>query len=215
MRNAAVAASGANVQVNTHSAARKYMAPTALDPEIARSVAAAPKINNGVANGSTISESSTLPRRSPIVSPAPMAPSQLKVTVPKAKLSIIVANAATGIPSAVATIGDTITSAAPLTSQWAQVFATTMTVSPCELRQSCSNVPSSASLLNNESSDSSDDSSAAVQSTPGEMSRSSDSCRLNPRGNSVVTIRKNTNGCNNCSGRRKLRHNSRRTISTN
>ena len=53
MRNAAVAANGANVQVNTHSAAKKYNAPTALVPEIARSVAAAPKINNGVASGST------------------------------------------------------------------------------------------------------------------------------------------------------------------
>src|SRR5271167_4135478 len=121
IRNAAVAANGASVQVNTHSDARKYKGPTALVPEIARSVAAAPKINSGVASGSTISDSSTLPRRSPIVSPAPMAPSQLKVTVPRARLSIIVANAARGIPSAVATIGEAITSAAPVTSQCAQV----------------------------------------------------------------------------------------------
>src|SRR5580692_1368393 len=168
MRNAAVAASGANVQVNTHSAARKYKGPTALVPETARSVAAAPNINNGVASGSTISESSTLPRRSPIVSPAPMAPSQLKVMVPKAKLSIMVANAATGIANAIATIGETTTNAAPVTSQCAQVFATTMRVRLCPLRLSCSKVPSSASLLNSESKDSSEDNSAAVQSTPGD-----------------------------------------------
>jgi len=117
MRNAAVAANGASVHVKTHSAAKKYKAPTVLVPEIARSVAAAPKISSGVANGNTIRESSTLPRRNPIVKPAPMAPSQLKVSVPKAKLSIIVANAPVGILSAVATIGETTTNASPVTSQ--------------------------------------------------------------------------------------------------
>src|ERR1700722_25765 len=121
MRNAAVAANGANVQVNTHSAAKKYKAPTALIPEIARSVAAAPKINNGVASGSTINDNSTLPRRNPMVRPAPMAPSQLKVSVPRPKLNIIVANALAGIPSAVATSGDTNTSATPVTNQCAKV----------------------------------------------------------------------------------------------
>src|ERR1700690_884959 len=194
MRNAAVAANGASVQVNTHSAAKKYKAPAVLVPEIARSVAAAPKINNGVASGRTINDSSTLPRRRPMVRPAPMAPTQLKVSVPKAKLSIIVSNAVVGISSAVATIGDTTTKASPVTSQWAQVLATTMSVSPCPLSASCSKVPSSASFLNKESSDSSDDSSAATQSTPGAMSRSCDSCRLNPNGNKVVTMRKNTSG---------------------
>src|ERR1700722_13216806 len=130
MRNAVVAANGASVQVNTHSAAKKYKAPAALVPDIARSVAPAPKINNGMASGSTISESNTLPRFNPTVRPAPMAPSQLKVRVPKPKLSIIVANALPGIPRAVPTMGDTSTSAAPVTSQCAKVFATTITVNP-------------------------------------------------------------------------------------
>ncbi len=89
----------------------------------------------------------------------------------------------------------------------------TITVSPCPDSANCSKVPSSASLLNSASSDSSDDSSAATQSTPGAMSRSSDSCTLKPSGNSVVTIKKNTSGCSSCSGRRKLRHSSRRTTS--
>jgi len=65
MRSAAAAANGAKVQVNTHSAAKKYKAPTALVPETARSVAAAPKISSGVASGNTINDSSTLPRRRP------------------------------------------------------------------------------------------------------------------------------------------------------
>ena len=124
-----------------------------------------------------------------------MAPNQLNVKVPRARLDIMVANAATGIASAVPTSGDTSTSAAPLTSQCAKVFATTITVSPWPQSASCSNVPSSASLLNSESSDSRDDSSAATQSTPGAISRSSDSCRLKPSGNKVVTIKKNTSGC--------------------
>ena len=51
-------------------------------------------MSSGIASGSTISDSSTLPRLSPTVSAAPMAPSQLKVNVPSAKLPIIVANAA-------------------------------------------------------------------------------------------------------------------------
>ncbi len=70
-----------------------------------------------MASGSTISDNSTLPRFKPTVSPAPMAPSQLKVKVPKPKLSIIVANTALGIPRAVPTIGETNTSARPVTSQ--------------------------------------------------------------------------------------------------
>src|SRR5882724_9909823 len=197
MRNAAVAANGASVQVNTHSAAKKYKAPVGLTPDRALSVAPAPKISNGIASGSTIKDKSTLPRRNPTVSPAPMAPSQLKVRVPRPKLSIIVVNALPGIPSAVATTGDAKTSATPVTNQCAKVFATTMSVSPCPESASCSKVPSSASLLKSASSDKRDDSSAATQSTPGAMSRSSDNCRLNPKGNNVVTIKKNTKGCNN------------------
>src|ERR1700722_90380 len=115
--NAAVAANGASVHVNTQSAARKYKAPAALTPEIARSVAPAPKISSGMASGNTISDNSTLPRFRPTVRPAPVAPSQLKVKVPKPRLSIIVANAAAGIPKAVPTTGDTSTSARPVTSQ--------------------------------------------------------------------------------------------------
>src|ERR1700722_11817420 len=130
MRNATVAANGASVQVNTHSAARKYKAPAGLTPDIARSVAPAPKINNGIASGNTIKDKSTLPRRRPTVRPAPMAPSQLKVKVPSARLPIIVAKVLAGIPRAVPTMGDTSTSAAPVTSQWAMVFATTITVNP-------------------------------------------------------------------------------------
>src|SRR3982074_3456561 len=107
MRNAAVAANGASVQVNTHSAAKKYNAPVGLTPDSALSVAPAPKINNGIANGSTIKDKSTLPRRNPTVRPAPMAPSQLKVRVPRPKLSIMVANALPGIPTAAPTTGDT------------------------------------------------------------------------------------------------------------
>src|ERR1700683_3172631 len=118
MRSAAAAANGAKVQVNTHSAAKKYKAPTTLVPETARSVAAAPKISSGVASGNTINDSSTLPRRRPIVKPAPIAPNQLKVSVPSARLSSIVANAPTGMPSAVPTIGETNTKARPVTSQW-------------------------------------------------------------------------------------------------
>ena len=108
-----------------------------------------------------------------------------------------------------ATTGDTSTSAAPLTSQCAKVFAITMTVRLCPDSANCSKVPSSASLLNSESSDSSEASSAATHSTPGAMSRSSDNCRLNPSGNKVVTIKKNTSGCSSCSGRLKLRRSSR------
>ena len=65
-----------------------------------------------------------------------------------------------------------------------------ITVSPCPDSANCSNVPSSASLLNSASNDRSDDSSAATQSTPGAMSRSSDNCTLRPSGNRVVTIEK-------------------------
>ena len=166
-----------------------------------------------MASGSTISDNSTLPRFRPTVSPAPMAPSQLKVSVPSAKLASMVGKAAVGIPSAVATSGDASTNAAPLTSQCAKVFATMITVNPCPDSANCSNVPSSASLLNSASNDRSDDSSAATQSTPGAMSRSSDNCTLRPSGNRVVTMRKNTSGCSSCSGRRKLRHSSRRTTS--
>src|ERR1700694_1124765 len=215
MRNAAVAAKGASVQVNTHSAAKKYNAPVGLTPESALSVAPARKINSGIASGSTIKERSTLPRRNPTVRPAPMAPSQLKCRVHSPKLSIIVQNPLPGIPSAVPTMGDTKTSATPVTNQCAKVFATTMSVSPCPESASCSKVPSSASLLNSASSDNRDDSSAATQSTPGAMSRSSDNSKLNPKGNNVVTIKKNTKGCNNWSGRRKLRHSSRRTTKLN
>src|SRR5258708_8163018 len=197
MRNATVAANGASVHVNTQSAARKYSAPVGLTPDIALSVAPAPKINNGMASGSTIRDKSTLPRRTPTVRPAPMAPSQLKVSVPKPKLSIMVANALTGIPTAVPTTGDARTSATPVTNQCAKVLATTMSVSPCPESASCSKVPSSASLLNSASSDTRDDNSAATQTTPAAMSRSSDNCRLKPRGNNVVTIKKNTKGCNN------------------
>ncbi len=96
--------------------------------------------------------------------------------------------------SAVATTGDTSTSAAPLNSQCAAVFAMTMTVKLWPDSANCSKVPSSASLLNSESSDNRDDSSAATQSTPGAMSRSSDNCTLKPKGNRVVTIKKNTSG---------------------
>src|ERR1700730_283367 len=172
MRNAVVAANGASVHVNTQSAARKYSAPVGLTPDIALSVAPAPKINNGIASGR-------------------------KVRVPRLKLSIMVANALPGMPKAVPTTGDTRTSATPVTNQCAKVFATTMSVNPWPESANCSKVPSSASLLNNASSDSRDDSSAATQSTPGAMSRSSDNCRLKPKGNNVVTIKKNTKGCNN------------------
>src|SRR3979490_782565 len=197
MRKATVAANGASVQVNTQRAAKKYNAPAGLTPDMALSVAPAPKINNGIASGSTIRDKSTFPRRNPTVRPAPMAPSQLKVSVPSDKLTIMVAKALPGIPRAVPTTGDAKTSAAPVTNQWAKVFATTMTVRSWPASASCSNVPSSASLLNSASSDSRDDSSAATQSTPGAMSRSSDNCRLKPKGNNVVTIKKNTKGCNN------------------
>src|SRR3979490_3543656 len=98
MRNAAVAANGASVQVNTHSAAKKYNAPVGLTPDSALSVAPAPKINNGIASGSTIKDRSTLPRRNPTVSQAPRAPSQLKVRVPSPNRSIIVPNALAGMP---------------------------------------------------------------------------------------------------------------------
>ena len=113
MRNATVAANGASVHVNTQRAARKYSAPDALTPEMALSVAPAPNINSGMASGNTMSESSTLPRFNPTVRPAPMAPNQLKVKVPNTKLINMVAKAVPGIPSAVATTGDTTTSAAP------------------------------------------------------------------------------------------------------
>jgi hypothetical protein len=96
--------------------------------------------------------------------------------------------------SAVPTTGDTSTNAAPLTNQCASVFARTITYRPWPDNTSCSKVPSSASLLNNASSDSRDASSAATQSTPGAISRSSDNCTLNPNGNKVVTIKKNTKG---------------------
>ena len=96
--------------------------------------------------------------------------------------------------SAMPTTGDTTTNAAPLTSQCASVFATTITYSPCPDRASCSRVPSSASFLNIASSDRSDASSAATQSTPGATARSNDSCKLRPSGNNVVTIKKNTSG---------------------
>src|SRR5580693_8826065 len=112
MRNAVVAANGASVQVNTHSAAKKYNAPAALVPDIARSVAPAPKISSGIANGSTMRESSTLPRFNPTVRPAPMAPNQLNVNVPNVKLNIMVENTPAGMPRAVPTSGDTSTSAA-------------------------------------------------------------------------------------------------------
>src|SRR6202049_2400242 len=117
MRSATVAANGASVQVNTQSAAKKYNAPAALVPDIARSVAPAPKIKSGMASGSTMSESSTLPRFNPTVRPAPMAPNQLKVKVPNIKLNIMVGKTPVGMLSAVPTTGDTKTSAAPLTSQ--------------------------------------------------------------------------------------------------
>src|SRR5450631_2281903 len=117
MRSATVAAKGANVQVNTQSAAKKYNAPAGLVPDIARSVAPAPKISSGMASGSTMSESSTLPRFNPTVRPAPMAPNQLNVKVPNARLNIMVENTPAGMPSAVPTSGDTNTSAAPLTNQ--------------------------------------------------------------------------------------------------
>src|ERR1700684_966079 len=112
-----------------------------------------------MASGSTINDRSTLPRRNPTVSPAPIAPNQLNVSVPNPKLSSMVAKADGGMPSAVATSGDTSTSAAPLTSQCARVLAITITVKPCPDSANCSKVPSSASLLNKESKDSSDDSS--------------------------------------------------------
>ncbi len=70
-----------------------------------------------MASGRTISDNSTLPRFNPTVSPAPMAPSQLKVKVPRLKLNIIVPKAASGMASAVPTMGDTSTNAAPLTNQ--------------------------------------------------------------------------------------------------
>ena len=117
MRNATVAANGASVHVNTQSAAKKYNGPAALVPEIARSVALAPKINSGMASGNTMSDSSTLPRFNPTVRPAPMAPNQLNVKVPNTKLSIMVENAPMGMPSAVPTTGVTKTSAAPVTNQ--------------------------------------------------------------------------------------------------
>src|SRR6202040_1507850 len=123
------------------------------------------------------------------------APSQLKVRVPKLKLSSMVPKADSGMASAVPTMGDTSTNAAPLTNQCANVFAMTITVRPCPDNASCSKVPSSASLLNSASRDSSDDSSAATHRTPGAMSRSSDNCTDRPKGKSVVTIKKNTNGC--------------------
>src|SRR5260370_40694050 len=69
MRNAVVAANGASVHVNTQSAARKYSAPVGLTPDIALSVAPAPKISNGIASASTTSDKSKLPRRNPTVSP--------------------------------------------------------------------------------------------------------------------------------------------------
>src|SRR3984957_19117038 len=166
MRNAVVAANGASVQVNTHSAAKKYNAPAELVPDIARSVAPAPKISSGMASGRTMSESSTLPRFHPTVRPAPLAPHQRKDKVPNVKLNIMVKNASVGMPSAVPTTGDTKTSAAPLTNQCAKVFATTITVRSWPQSASCSKVPSSASLLNSESSDSSDDNSAATQNHP-------------------------------------------------
>src|SRR3984893_15229044 len=99
--------------------------------------------------------------------------------------------------SATATSGDTSTNATPVSSQCANVLAVTISVRLCPLNANCSSVPSSASVLNSPSSDNSDDSSAATQSTPGAMSRSCDNCKLNPKGNSVVTIKKNTKGCNN------------------
>src|ERR1017187_2872384 len=209
MRSAAAAAKGASVEVNTQSDARKYNAPAALVPEIARSVAPAPNISSGIASGSTIKDKSTLPRRRPTVRPAPMAPSQLSVSVPNANPSSMVANAETGMLSPIATTGDTSTSAAPLTSQCANVLAMTIVAKLCPDSANCSKVPSSASFLNSESNDSSDDSSAATHQTPGAMSRNSDNCTLKPSGNSVVTIKKNTSGCSSCSGRLKLRHSSR------
>ena len=60
-------------------------------------MAFAPKINKGMASGSTIKDSSTLPRRSPTVRPAPIAPNQLKVSVPNPRLNIMTGKAATGI----------------------------------------------------------------------------------------------------------------------
>jgi len=52
---------------------RPYSFPKSRDPLRQRQ-----KMSNGMASGRTISDNSTLPRLSPTVSPAPMAPSQLK-----------------------------------------------------------------------------------------------------------------------------------------
>ncbi len=157
-------------------------------------MARAPKISAGIASGSTSSDSSMLPRRSPSVSAAPMAPSALSMPVPSASDRTTVPRAAAGTPRLMASKGETSTSGNPQAVQCAAPFASASSASGCPDSSSCSRVPSAWSERNRNSMPSSAASSAATHSTPPASCRSSPSSGLSASGNSVVTIAKNTTG---------------------
>ena len=70
-----------------------------------------------MASGSTSSDSSTLPLRTPTVSAAPMPPRMLSVPVPSSSESIRTPQTLVGRPRPVPTIGDMITSGRPVSTQ--------------------------------------------------------------------------------------------------
>ena len=168
--------------------------PAGESPSICMDTARAPKINIGIASGSTSSDSSTLPRRTPTVSAAPIPPSTLSVPVPSSRDSISTPQTAIGSPRPVPTMGDMMTSGRPVSTQCAATLASNTQPSGCPDSTHCSIVPSSTSARNSDSSASNDDSSVATHNTPVPTSRSCAVVGDKASGNNVTTMMKKMSG---------------------
>src|SRR5882672_828546 len=83
IRNAAAIAQGANAAATISSAASSRSCPSGASPAAAMSTLPAPMISTGTYSGSTSSDRSTPPPRSPSVRAAPIAPIKLSTGVPR------------------------------------------------------------------------------------------------------------------------------------
>ncbi len=139
-----------------------------------------------------------------------MAPTKLNIGVPSTRVAASTAVDATLRWVSAPSRGETSSNGNPVTSQWAEILASTSRGSGYGLTSSCSSEPSSKSARNKDSSVSSTLSSATTQMIPGAMSLRVSGAGLTPRGKRLITMSVNSSGLATSDRRRMASSRSRR-----
>ncbi len=98
---------------------------------MASCVARAPNTSTGIASGSTSSDSSAPPRRTPSVSPAPIAPIRLSDDAAQQQRHADARHRRGGAPRLIAASGPASASGRPVSSQCVAVLASSSAVNDC------------------------------------------------------------------------------------